>query len=179
MISNKYKLALILSMLLLSCSFVTDSNDTDSTSSSPAGTWNLSTITYFGTLDCSGTPAETAVFDSLEFITPFGIDEYQLKLTITVDSYIIGINTVHVIDAEEREQSISTGIWSQQGDKFCIIWDMGDGDDFWDNGSGDGCDACRDYSINGNELKMTAYNCAFPLNPDLNMPCQIYTFIKQ
>ena len=166
-------------MLLLSCSFVTDSNDSDSSSSSPVGTWNWSTITYFSNSDCSGDPEETAVFDSPEFMASFGIDEYQLKLTITVDSYIIGILNVSEIDSDDREQDISTGIWSQYDDLFCIIWDMGEGDDFWNGGGGDGCDACRDYIINGDELKMTAKNCPFPLDPDVNMPCIIYTFIKQ
>ena len=179
MISNKYKLSLILSILLLSCSFVTDSNDTDSASSSPAGTWNWSTVAYFGNSDCSGDPVETAVFESPEFMTSYGMDEYQLKLTITVDSYIIGILTTSETNSDEREQAISTGIWSHQGDQFCTIWDSGDGDNFWDNGGGDGCDACRDYTINGDELKMTAKNCAFPLDPDTNIPCIIYTFKKQ
>ena len=78
-----------------------------------------------------------------------------------------------------REEIISTGIWTDKGDELCIVWDMGDGDDFWLSGGGDGCDACRDYTINGDELKMTAYNCAFPLDPDTNMPCIIYTFKKQ
>ena len=179
MISNKYKLSLILAILIMSCSFVTDSKDSESTVNPLVGTWNMTTVEYFGETDCSGDPDETLVLDSLEQITEFGLDELQLKLTITLDSYIIGINTVHVIDAEEREQSISTGIWSQQGDQFCIIWDIGDGDDFWDSGSGDGCDACRDYTINGDEFKMTAYNCPIPPFPGENIPCQINTLVKE
>ena len=53
------------------------------------------------------------------------------------------------------------------------------GDDFWRDGGGDGCDAFRDYTINGDELKMTAYNYTLPPLPEDNGHCQIYTLVKE
>jgi len=50
MIFNKYKLSLILSILFLSCSFLTDSKDsagTDITANPLVGTWNATSIKYF------------------------------------------------------------------------------------------------------------------------------------
>ena len=177
MISNKHKLSLILSMLLLSCSLWDE--DSESTINSLVGTWNVTTYKYFSAnLDCSGVPESELVVDSLEQIAEYGLDEYQLKLTITIDSYIIAINTLSTDTSFVREEIISTGIWKEINDQFCIIWDMGDGDDFWISGGGDGCDACRDYTINDDEFKMTAYNCPIPPFPDMNVPCQISTFVK-
>ena len=42
------------------------------------------------------------------------------------------------------------------------------------DGGGDGCDACRDYTKNGDELKMTGYNYELPPLPEDNVSCQIY-----
>ena len=178
MISNKHKLSLILSMLLLSCSMWNE--DSESTINPLVGTWNVTTYKYFfENLDCSGDTEMELVVDSLEQIAEYGLDEYQLKLTITIDSYIIAINTVSTDTSFVREEIISTGIWKEINDQFCIIWDMGDGDDFWISGGGDGCDACRDYIINGDEVEIIAYNCPIPPFPGMNIPCQIYTLVKQ
>ena len=179
MISNKYKLSLIIAIFIMSCSFVTDSKDSESTVNPLVGTWNMTTVEYFGETDCSGDPDETLVLDSLEQITEFGLDELQLKLTITLDSYIIGILTTSETGSSIREETISTGIITDHLDQFCVIWDMGDGDNYWGEGGGDGCDACRDYTINGDEFKMTAYNCPIPPFPGENAPCVISTLVIQ
>ena len=179
MISNKYKLSLILAILIMSCSFVTDSKDSESTVNPLVGTWNMTTVEYFGETDCSGDPGQALVLDSLEQIIQYGIDELQLKVTITLDSYIIGIFTASDTGSSIREEIISTGIITYLRDQFCVIWDMGDGDSFWEEGGGDGCDACRDYTINGDEFKMTAYNCPIPPFPGENIPCQINTLVKE
>jgi len=183
MISHKYKLSLILSMLLLSCSFFNDSKDTEK---SPIGTWKVTTWQYFTNSDCNGEPDITIYLDSLKQITDFGLDELKLELTITKDAYIIGITTVSMVDNEEdlssyeRNEIISPGIITYPDEQFCVIWDRGDGDEFWWDGGGDGCDTCRDYTINGDRFEMTAYNCAFPA-PDSpgNVPCLKYTMAKQ
>ena len=103
MISNKYKLSLILSILFFSCSFVTDSKDSESTVSPLVGTWNVTTVEYFGETDCSGDPGQALFLDSLEQIIEYGIDELQIKLTITLDSYIIGILTTSETGSSIRE----------------------------------------------------------------------------
>ena len=54
MISNKYKLSLILAILIMSCSFVTDSKDSENTANPLVGRWNMTTVEYFGETDCSG-----------------------------------------------------------------------------------------------------------------------------
>ena len=176
MISNKYKLSIILSMLLSSCSFFNDPKDSEN---SPVGTWEVTTWKYFGNLDCSGDPDTTIFLDSLEQITGFGLDELQLELTITVDAYMIGILTASGVGSDDRDEVISTGIITYPHDQFCVIWDSGDGEEFWADGGGDGCDACRDYTLNGDELKMTNYNCAFPFEPEINISCLIYTLVKK
>ena len=172
MISNKYKLSLILSILLLSCSFFNDSKDIEN---SPVGTWEVTTVDYYINSDCNGDPDTTLVLNSLE---SFNLDEFQLELTITQDAYMIAILTVSFVDSHEREEIVSTGIITYEDDQFCVIWDRGDGDEFWLDGGGDGCKACRDYTINGEEFEMTAYNCAFPDSPG-NVPCLKYTLLKQ
>ena len=134
------------------------------------GTWNLTTILYFETLDCSGNPLGSTDVNSLEQLAVFGVDEYNLKITITVDSYIIGINTISSDTSDVREEYVSTGIILDHGDQYCVIWDTGDGDE---------CDECRDYIVNGDEVELTSYNCPLPLPPHPNVPCQIYTFVKQ
>ena len=169
MISNKHKLSLILSMLLLSCSMWDE--DSESTINSLVGTWNVTTYKYFiANLDCSGVPESELVVDSLEQIAEYGLDEYQLKLTITIDSYIIAINTISSDTSYVRDENVSTGIILDHGDQFCVIWDTGDGDE---------CDECRDYSINGDEATITSKNCPLIVPPHPNIPCQIYTFVKQ
>jgi hypothetical protein len=175
MISNKHKLSLILSMLLLSCSFFNDSKDIEN---SPVGTWEVTTWQYFDNSRCSGVPDIIINLDSLEQISLFGLDELQLELTITQDAYMIAILTGSEVDNFERGEIISTGIITYPSDQFCVIWDRGNGDEFWLDGGGDGCEACRDYTINGEEFEMTAYNCAFPDSPG-NVPCLKYTLLKQ
>ena len=166
MISNKYKLSLILAILIMSCSFVTDSKDSENTANPLVGRWNMTTVEYFGETDCSGDPDETLVLDSLKQITEFGLDELQLKLTITLDSYIIAINTISSDTSYVREENVSTGIILDHGDQFCAIWDTGDGDE------------CRDYSINGDEATITSKNCPLIVPPHPNIPCQIYYLSK-
>ena len=154
----------------MSCSFVTDSKDSENTANPLVGTWNVTNIKYFETLDCSGNPLESLDANSLEQLAVYGVDEYQLKLTITIDSYIIAINTISSDTSYFREENVSTGITTDHGDQYCIIWDTGDGDE---------CDECRDYTINGDELEFRSYNCPLPLPPHPNIPCQIYTLVKQ
>ena len=169
MISNKHKLSLILSMLLLSCSMWNE--DSESTINPLVGTWNVTTYKYFfENLDCSGDTEMELVVDSLEQIAEYGLDEYQLKLTITIDSYIIAINTISSDTSYVRDENVSTGIILDHGDQYCVIWDTGDGDE---------CDECRDYTINGDVAEFTSYNCPLPLPPHPNIPCQIYTLVKQ
>ena len=74
MISNKYKLSLIIAIFIMSCSFVTDSKDSESTVNPLVGTWNMTTVEYFGETDCSGDPGQALVLDSLEQIIQYGID---------------------------------------------------------------------------------------------------------
>jgi len=164
---------LMLGSLFMSCSFVTDSKDSENSESTInplVGTWNVTNIKYFETLDCSGNPLESLDANSLEQLAVYGVDEYQLKLTITIDSYIIAINTISSDTSYVRDENVSTGIILDHGDQFCVIWDTGDGDE---------CDECRDYSINGDEATITSKNCPLIVPPHPNIPCQIYTFVKQ
>ena len=164
------KIQLILPILFLSCSFVTDSNDSESNDSLLVGTWNVTNIKYFETLDCSGNPLESIDVNSLEQLAVYGVDEYHTKVTIPLDSYIILINTISSDTSDMREEYVSTGIILDHGDQFCVIWDTGDGDE---------CDECRNYIINGDEVKITSKNCPLPVPPNPNTPCQIYTLVKQ
>jgi len=167
---KKLILILISISLFMSCSFVTDSKDSDSTISPMVGTWNVTNIKYFETWDCSGVPEENIDVNSLEQLAVYGVDEYQSKITITIDSYIILIHTISSDISDVREEDVSTGIILDHGEKFCVIWDTGDGDE---------CDECRNYIINGDEVKITSTNCPLPLPPNPNTPCQIYTLVKQ
>ena len=72
--------------------------------------------------------------------------------------------------SDVRVESVSTGIVLDHGDQFCVIWDTGDGDE---------CDECRNYTINGDELEFLTYNCLPPVPTDDNVPCQIYTLVKE
>ena len=164
------KIQLILPILFLSCSFVTDSNDSESNDSLLVGTWNVTNIKYFETLDCSGNPLESIDVNSLEQLAVYGVDEYQTKITVTIDLFIILINTISSDTSDVREEYVSTGIILDHGDQFCVIWDTGDGDE---------CDECRNYIINGDEVKITSKNCPLPVPPNPNTPCQIYTLVKQ
>jgi len=166
----KYTLLLILSILLMSCSFVTDSKDSENIDNPLVGTWNVTNIKYFYTVDCSGNPDKSLDVISLDSLALYGVDEYQIKITITTDSYIIGKNTISLVGNDERVEEVSTGIIVDHGDQYCVIWDTGDGAE---------CDECRDYTINGDIAKITSYNCPLPIPPNPNVPCQIYTVLKQ
>ena len=167
---KKLILILISISLFMSCSFVTDSKDSDSIISPMVGTWNVTNIKYFSTLDCSGNPFESIDVNSLEQLAEYGLDEYQSKITITMDLFIILIHTISSDTSDVRVESVSTGIVLDHGDQFCVIWDTGDGDE---------CDECRNYTINGDEIKITSKNCPLPIPPHPNVPCLIYTFVKQ
>ena len=167
---NKLISILISISLFMSCSFVTDSQDSDSTINPLVGTWDGTNIKYFETLDCSGNRLESIDVNSLEQLAVYGVDEYQTKVTITIDSFIILINTISSDTSDVREELVSTGIIVDHVDKYCVIWDTGDGD---------GCDSCRDYIINGDEAEITSYNCPLPVPPNHNTPCQIYTAVKE
>ena len=125
---------------------------------------------YFATLDCSGVPVENIVVDSLEQLAEYGMDEYQMKITITLDSFVIFILTQSFDTSYVREEIVKTGIILDYGNQYCVIWDTGDGDE---------CDECRDYMINGNEAEITSYNCPLIIDTDFHVPCQIYTLVKQ
>ena len=156
--------------LFMNCTFVANENDSESTIKPLVGTWNVTTIKYFETLDCSGDPIVTTDINSLEELAEYGVDEYQTKVTVTIDSYIIIINTISSDTSNVREEAVSTGILVDHGDQYCVIWETGDGDE---------CDECRDYIINGNEAEITSYNCPLIIDTDFNVPCQIYTLVKQ
>ena len=167
---KKLILILISISLFMSCSFVTDSKDSDSIISPMVGTWIVTNIKYFSTLDCSGNPFESTNVNSLEQLAEYGLDEYQSKITITIDLFIILIHTISSVTSDVRVESVSTGIVLDHGDQFCVIWDTGDGDE---------CDECRNYTINGDEVKITSKNCPLPIPPHPNVPCQTYTLVKQ
>ncbi len=122
MISSKYNLSIILSVLLLSCSFFNDSKNTEN---SPVGTWEVTTLDYYIDSDCNGYPDTTFVLNSPESLY---LDEFQLELTITQDAYMIAILTVSFVDSHEREEIVSTGIITYEDDQFCVIWDSGYGE---------------------------------------------------
>ena len=164
------KIQLILPILFLSCSFVTDSKDSDSTISPLVGTWNVTTMKYFETLDCSGVPVKKIDVDSLEQLAEYGMDEYQMKLTLTLDSFVILILTQSVDTSYVREEIVQTGIILDHGNQYCVIWDIEDGEI---------CDECRDYIVNGDVAEISSYNCPSQLSPEINIPCEIYTFVKQ
>ena len=167
------KLILILivgSLFIGCCMWDEDSENSASTINPLVGTWNVTNIKYFETLDCSGNPLESIDVNSLEQLAEYGVDEYQLKLTISIDSYIIAINTISSDTSYVREENVSTGIILDHGDQFCAIWDTGDGDE---------CDECRDYIVNGDVAEITSYNCPSPTSPEINIPCEIYTIVKQ
>ena len=156
--------------LFMSCSFVTDSTDSDSTISPLVGTWNVTTMEYFETVDCSGIPSETIVLDSLEQLGEYGMDEYQIKITITLDSFVIFILTQSFDTSYVREEIVKTGIILDYANQYCVIWDTEDGEI---------CDECRDYIVNGDVAEITSYNCPSPTSPEINIPCEIYTLAKQ
>ena len=158
---------LMVGSLFIGCSVWNE--DSESTINPLVGTWNLTNIQYFETIDCSGVPIEILDVNSLEQLAIYGVDEYQTKVTITIDSYIILINTISSDTSDMREEYVSTGIILDHGDQFCAIWDTGDGDE---------CDECRDYSINGDEATITSKNCPLIVPPHPNIPCQIYTLVK-
>ena len=168
MIPNKIKL--ILSILFMSCSFVTDSKDSENTANPLVGTWNMTTVEYFETLDCSGVPDSYLDFSSQDDLAELGLDEYQLKVTITIDLHVIVIRSTSLATSNVREEVAATGILVDHGDKYCVIWDTA---------GTDGCDECKDYTINGDELEFLTYNCLPPVPTDDNIPCQIYTLVKE
>ena len=168
MIPNKIKL--ILSILFMSCSFVTDSKDSESTVNPLVGTWNMTTVEYFETLDCSGVPDSYLDFSSQDDLAELGLDEYQLKVTITIDLHVIVIRSTSLATSNVREEVAATGILVDHGDQYCVIWDTADTD---------GCEECKDYTINGDELELLTYNCLPPVPTNDNVPCQIYTLVKE
>ena len=168
MIPNKIKL--ILSILFMSCSFVTDSKDSENTANPLVGRWNMTAVEYFETLDCSGVPDSYLDFSSQDALAELGLDEYQLKITITIDLHVIVIRSISLATSNVREEVALTGIAVDHGDKYCVIWDTADTD---------GCDECKDYTINGDELEFLTYNCLPPVPTDDNVPCQIYTLVKE
>ena len=76
------KIQLILPVLFLSCSFVTDSKDSDSTVNPLVGTWNLTTITIFDNQDCSGDSVGILDLNSADHLATFGLDLWQTKAII-------------------------------------------------------------------------------------------------
>ena len=162
---------LIVGSLFIGCSmWDEDSENLESNESLLVGIWNLTNIQYFETIDCSGVPYEIIDVNSLEQLAEYGMDEYQLKLTVTLDLNIIAIHTQSFDTSYVRDENVSTGIILDHGDQFCVIWDTGDGDE---------CDECRDYSINGDEATITSKNCPLIVPPHPNIPCQIYTLVKE
>ena len=142
---------LIVGSLFIGCSmWDEDSENLESNESLLVGIWNLTNIQYFETIDCSGVPYEIIDVNSLEQLAEYGMDEYQLKLTVTLDLNIIAIHTQSFDTSYVRDENVSTGIILDHGDQYCVIWDTGDGDE---------CDECRDYTINGDELEFRSYNC--------------------
>jgi hypothetical protein len=169
MISNKIKI--IFSILFMSCSFVTDSEDSDSTANPLVGTWNLTTITIFENQDCSGDPVYILDINSEDDLADvLGLDLLQVKATITIDLYIILHEATSTPSSTLMEESAVTGILMGHGDQFCVIWDK---EDYGD------CDDCVDYTINGDELELQRYNCKHPVSTEPNILCQKSTFVKQ
>ena len=156
----------------MSCSFVTDSKDSENTANPLVGRWNMTTVEYFETLDCSGVPDSYLDFSSQDDLAELGLDEYQLKVTITIDLHVIVIRSISLATSNVREEVAVTGIAVDHGDKYCVIWDTADTD---------GCDECKDYTINGNEAEVYLYNCqpSMPTPTSGNVFCQIFTIVKE
>ena len=169
---NQYKLSLILSILFMSCGFVTDSKNSDSTVNPLVGTWNLITVDYFNNPDCSGIPYDSLDVNSQDDLAEFELDEYQLELTVTVDSYIIILIATSTTLSDEREEEAMTGFLTDHGYNYYVIYDTEDDDD---------CDDRKDYTINGNEIEIYLYDClSSMLSPTgQNVPCQIFNMVKQ
>ena len=171
--SNKYTFSLIISILCMSCGFVTDSNDSDSTSDPLIGTWNLTSVNYFNNPNCSGDPIDSLDVNSQEDLAALELDEFQLELTVTIDSYIIVLLSISSTSSDEREEEAMTGIVVDHGDHYYVIYDTED--------DRDDCDERKDYTINGDEVEVYLYNClpSMPTPTGNIVPCQIYTMVKQ
>ena len=76
------KIQLILPILFLSCSFVTDSKDSDSTVNPLVGTWNVTTYKTFDNLDCSGDSVGILNLNSADHLATFWLDLGQTKAII-------------------------------------------------------------------------------------------------
>ena len=167
------KIQLILPILFLSCSFETDSEDSDSTVSPIVGTWNLTTINYFENSTCSGNPASTLDVNSPEDLADFGLDVFQVQITITIDSYIIILASYSDKPGEWEEDAL-TGRMVDHGGQYCVLWDtVEDRDD---------CDECKDYTLNGDEWDVYMKNCTpggLPSPTGEIGLCQILTLEKQ
>ena len=151
----------------MSCSFVTDSKDSDSNVNPLVGTWNAATVKYFGSSNCSGDPNVEIDFNSPEHLALLDLDEYQLQITITIDFHLIVIRAQSATTSNVREEDAATGILVDHGNKYCVFWDTDDDGD---------CDECIDYIINGDELELLSYNC--PGINDGNVPCLKLAFVK-
>ena len=171
MIPDKFKYHLIISILLVSCGFVTDSNDY--TVNPLVGTWNLTTVDFFNNPNCSGIPYDSLEVNSLDELAGLGLDEYQLELTVTIDSYIIVLLATSSTVSPEREEEAMTGYIVDHGDNYYVIYDTED--------DRDDCDERKDYTINGNEVEIYLYNClpSMPSPTGEIVPCQIFNMVKQ
>ena len=171
MIPDKFNIWLIISILFLSCGFVVDSNDY--TVSPLVGTWNLTTISYFENQSCSGVPFATLDVNSPENLADFGLDVYQVQLTVTIDSYVI-VLAAYSGESGEWAEDAATGRMVDHGGEYCVLWDtVEDRDD---------CDECKNYTINRDEINVYMYGChpgGLPSPTGDIGPCQILTFIKQ
>ena len=171
MIPDKFKISLIISILLLSCGFVTDSNDY--TVSPIVGTWNLTTISYFENSTCSGVPFATLNVNSPKDLADFGLDVYQVQLTVTIDEYIIILGSSSDKPGEWEEEAL-TGRMVDHGGQYCVLWDtIEDRDD---------CYECKNYTLNGDELDVYMTDCtpgALPSPTGEIGLCQILTLEKQ
>jgi len=165
------KIQLILPILFLSCSFVTDSEDSESTITPLVGTWNLTTILYFDNSTCSGVASDT--LDVNEDLADFGLDVYQAQITVTIDSYIIILGSISYKPGEWEEDAL-TGRMVVHGGQYCVIWDtVEDRDD---------CYECKNYTLNGDELDVYMTDCtpgALPSPTGEIGLCQILTLEKQ
>ena len=165
------KVQLILPILFLSCSFVTD--EEDYTISPLVGTWNLTTINYFDNPICSGVPTATLDVNSPEDLANFGLDVYQIQLTVTIDSYVIILAATSGIFGEWEEDAL-TGRMVDHGGQYCVLWDTED--------DRDDCNECKDYTINGDDIDVYMYGCqpgALPSYTGEIGLCQILTWVKQ
>ena len=114
---------LMVGSLFIGCSVWNE--DSESTINPLVGTWNLTNIQYFETIDCSGVPIEILDVNSLEQLAIYGMDEYQLKLTVTLDLNIIAIHTQSFDTSNVREEDVSTGILLDHGYQYCVIFGTG------------------------------------------------------